>query len=96
LQEAIKIRIFESNIRIMNTKLTLTVEKEIIEKAKSYAKSTGMSLSAIIEKYLDRLTMENNPNKTSDKLSNLLGSVKIPDDFDENNALREYFENKHK
>jgi hypothetical protein len=79
----------------MNTKLTLTVEKEIIEKAKSYAKSTGMSLSAIIEKYLERLTMENNPNKTSDKLSNLLGSVKIPDDFDENNAMREYFESKH-
>ena len=32
----------------MTTKLTLTVEKTIIEKAKSYAKETGRSLSELI------------------------------------------------
>ncbi|WP_325261248.1 DUF6364 family protein, partial [Flavobacterium sp.] len=29
----------------MNTKLTLSLDKEVIEKAKSYAKQTGRSLS---------------------------------------------------
>ena len=33
----------------MTTKLTLTIEQHIIEKAKVYAKSKGRSLSDIIE-----------------------------------------------
>ena len=39
----------------MSTKLTLTVEKSVIEKAKSYANKTGRSLSEIIENYLETL-----------------------------------------
>ena len=35
----------------MNTKLTLTIEKEIIERAKNYAKEKNRSLSNIIENY---------------------------------------------
>ncbi|MEO8762624.1 MAG: DUF6364 family protein, partial [Bacteroidia bacterium] len=31
----------------MTTKLTLTVEKSVIEKAKSYASNTGRSLSEL-------------------------------------------------
>ncbi len=42
----------------MNTKLTLTIEKEIIEKAKAYAKDKNRSLSDIIENYLKMLTKE--------------------------------------
>ena len=42
----------------MTTKLTLTVEKSIIERAKVYAKNTGRSLSEIIEKYLETITEE--------------------------------------
>ena len=40
----------------MNTKLTLTIEQEIIERAKLYAKSKNRSLSDIIENYLKILT----------------------------------------
>ena len=32
----------------MNTKLTLSLEKEVIEKAKIYAKGTGRSLSEMV------------------------------------------------
>ena len=39
----------------MNTKLTLTLEKDVIEKAKRYAKDSGRSLSAIVESYLEKL-----------------------------------------
>jgi predicted HicB family RNase H-like nuclease len=36
----------------MSTKLTLTIEKAILERAKVYAKNTGRSLSELIENYL--------------------------------------------
>ena len=42
----------------MNTKLTLTIEKEIIEEAKVYAREKGQSLSDIVENYLKLLTKE--------------------------------------
>lgn len=40
----------------MNANLTLTIEQQIIEKAKRYAKSKGQSLSDIIENYLRLIT----------------------------------------
>ena len=42
----------------MNSKLTLTVEKSVIEKAKKYARSKGRSLSDIIENYLKSITSD--------------------------------------
>ena len=44
----------------MNTKLTLTIEQTIIEKAKKYASDKGRSLSDIIENYLKAITKEDN------------------------------------
>ncbi|MFN8365140.1 MAG: DUF6364 family protein [Cloacibacterium normanense] len=40
----------------MNTKLTLNLNKNIIESAKDYAKNHKMSLSKLIENYLNSLT----------------------------------------
>ncbi len=37
----------------MTTKLTLTVEKSVIERAKSHAKNSVRSLSELIENYLE-------------------------------------------
>lgn len=79
----------------MATKLTLTVEKEVIERAKSYAKSTGRSLSEIIENYLNQLTQDKEIETLSPKLKKIVGAVKLPDDFDEERELRTYFEKKH-
>ena len=44
----------------MNTKLTLTIEQTIIEKAKKYANGKGRSLSDIVENYLKAITKEDN------------------------------------
>ena len=80
----------------MTTKLTLTVEKEIIKRAKLYAKGTGRSLSEIIENYLEKLTEKPTEEKElSPRLKKIAGIVKLPDDFDEKAELRNYFENKH-
>lgn len=80
----------------MTTKLTLTVEKNVIEKAKIYARNTGRSLSELIETYLESIIQENKPNnKISPKLKSLVGSVKLPKNFDEKKELEEYYRNKH-
>ncbi len=67
----------------MNTKLTLTIEQSIIEKAKSYAKEKGRSLSDIIENYLKAITTEQRKIEDISPLVNSLrGSFKSPEPFD--------------
>lgn len=63
----------------MNTKLTLNLNKSVIEQAKSYAKSNHVSLSKLIENYLDSL---NRKSDSSDKISPLVASLTgvIPND----------------
>jgi hypothetical protein len=56
----------------MNTKLTLNLNKEIIEDAKDYAKNNSISLSKLIENYLFSL---NNNKKTKSKISPLVESL---------------------
>ena len=63
----------------MNTKLTLTIDKYIIEEAKKYAKSNGRSLSGIIEEYLKTLIEvkdEEEEFEISPLVESLWGSVK--------------------
>ena len=79
----------------MTTKLTLTVEKTVIERAKSYAKNTGRSLSEIIENYLTTITKESTNDELSPKLKKLVGVVNLPKDFDEKVELRLALEKKH-
>ena len=42
----------------MNTKLTLNLNKSVIENAKDYAKENSISLSKLIENYLNSLTQK--------------------------------------
>ena len=67
----------------MNTKLTLTIEQSIIERAKSYAKGKGRSLSDIIENYLKAITTEQRiVENISPIVNSLRGSFKSPKSFD--------------
>lgn len=79
----------------MTTKLTLTIEKSIIERAKIYAKNTDRSLSELIENYLETITEDNGNQKISPKLKKIIGVVTLPQDFDEEKELRSYLEKKH-
>lgn len=79
----------------MTTKLTLTVEKTVIERAKVYAKNTGRSLSELIESYLESITQDKGVEKLSPKLKKIVGAVKLPANFDEDKELRSYLEKKH-
>ena len=48
----------------MNVKLTLQLDKEIIEKAKKYAKIRNQSLSSLVQNYFNFLS----ENKENDKI----------------------------
>ena len=63
----------------MSTKLTLTIEKSVIERAKKYAKSQGRSLSNLIEEYLKSVSgepQEKDEVALSPEVKSLYGSVK--------------------
>lgn len=47
----------------MNTKLTLTIEHSVIEKAKKHALDNGRSLSDIVENYLKVITSGNDDSE---------------------------------
>ena len=81
----------------MNTKLTLTIEEEIIQKAKEYARQKNRSLSKIIENYLKSLTKDDFERSKSDSpiVKSLRGSFKAPKDFDYKTELRKTLEEKH-
>lgn len=69
----------------MNTKLTLTLEKEIIEQAKKYASEKGRSLSEMVEnyfKYVTEFKHEEKSEELSPRIKKLRGIVKVPPDFD--------------
>ena len=72
-------------IKKMNTKLTLTIERSVIEKAKKYARNRERSLSDLIENYLKVLTTDDeskDETELSTTLKALKGSFKMPKDFD--------------
>jgi hypothetical protein len=81
----------------MNTKLTLTIEKTVIEKAKDYAKKSGRSLSDLIESYLQRLIMDSEVSEASvpGEFKDLFGSVNPPKEMDDKSAIRTIMREKH-
>lgn len=68
----------------MNTKLTLSLDKKVIEEAKIYAKTTGRSLSEMVETYLKKVTkpQQVNEEELSEDLKKLYGCIKLPESFD--------------
>ncbi len=79
----------------MNTKLTLTIEQAVIERAKSYAKEKGRSLSDIIENYLKAITKSQETEEFSPLIKSLRGSFKAPKAYDYKEELSKELFEKH-
>ena len=81
----------------MSTKLTLTIDENVIEKAKKYAKSKKNSLSNIIENYLKTLVNEDKKETTelSPIVKSLKGSFKADKDFDYKKELTKRLSDKY-
>jgi hypothetical protein len=61
------------------SKLTLSVNKSVISRAKRYARQTGISVSEIVETYLDTVTEPPALKKMPPILRSLKGSLKNAD-----------------
>lgn len=85
----------------MDAKLTLKLDKQVIDKAKEYASSHKRSLSRMIESYLKTLIDRENSQPDDDfEISPFVKSmqtgVKIPPDFDYKKEYRDYLAEKYK
>ena len=82
----------------METKLTLKLDKDVIDEIKIYAQSRNISLSKMVEKYFRSLT--NGKRYVNDKYSpivkELSGIIKIKDDTDYRDKYTDYLVEKYK
>jgi hypothetical protein len=86
---------------IMDTKLTLKLDKFVIEQAKEYAASHKRSLSRIIESYLKSLiNRDKNDDQSDFEISPFVKSmstgVNIPADFDYKSEIINHLMEKHR
>ena len=81
----------------MDTKLTLKLDKEIINRAKLYAESKKISLSKLIESYLQVLTKESSSKENITPLvESLSGVIKLPKNYDDKVDYTDYLTKKYK
>ena len=82
----------------MNTKLTLTLKKEIIDQAKKYASQKGKSLSEMVEnyfKFISEYKPESKNTGLSPRIQKLRGIMKVDSDFDYKKVLESEKSKKH-
>jgi hypothetical protein len=81
----------------MDTKLTLNVDKNIIEQAKQYAKSRKISLSRLIETYLSSLVIKKNKEiEITPVVKSLSGVIKLDNNFNYKASYTDYLIEKYK
>jgi plasmid stability protein len=85
----------------MDTKLTLKLDKNVIEKAKIYAAQQTRSLSDVVENYLKAVTsMEKKDDNDEIKISDFVKSIAIdgvnlPEDFNYKKEIQEILSKKY-
>ena len=82
----------------MDTKLTLQLNKAVIERAKSYAATKKTSLSKLIEAYLDSITSKEKEQETkeiSPLVKSLSGIITLPKDARHKVAYSEHLSKKY-
>ncbi|MDP2722021.1 MAG: DUF6364 family protein [Bacteroidales bacterium] len=85
----------------MDTKLTLKLDKLVIDQAKEYASTQKRSLSRIIETYLKSLINRKNlidedDIKISPFVKSMVTGINIPADLDYKTEILNHLEEKHK
>jgi len=84
----------------MDTKLTIKLDKYVIDQAKEYASSQNRSLSRLIESYLKSLVLQDLPNdneeiQISSFVKSLSSGISIPVDIDYKKEYSTYLNEKH-
>lgn len=77
----------------MDTKLTLKLNESIIERAKQYASKKNLSLSRLIENYLDSLTREQSDEfEITPFVKSISSGKSIPSDIDYKKMRNDYID----
>ena len=80
-----------------NTKLTLSLNKAIIENAKIYAKNKNISLSQLIETYLHKVTSDNEiESDPTPIVDQLIGVISLSNETDYKESYTDYLIEKYK
>lgn len=82
----------------MNTKLTLSLNKDIIHQAKIYAKEHNISLSFLIENFLQKIIAEYKTNDSSKGsiVNELSGIITLNSNIDFKDDYTDYLTKKYK
>jgi hypothetical protein len=83
----------------MDTRLTLKIDKEVIEQAKLYARRTEQSLSKIVENYFRIIVveeLENEEFEISPTVRRLSGILPPPDDQYSRDDYTDFLEKKYR
>ena len=80
----------------MKVKLTLNIDKEVIEKTKRFLKDRNQSISEVVEGYLRSLILdEKKQPRISKRLRSLRGCIKLPPGKDYKEILIEELSKKY-
>jgi hypothetical protein len=80
----------------MDTKLTLKLDTDTIERAKDYARAKKVSLSQLIENYLNFVTAKSiQPDEITPLVKSLSGVISLPDSYDEKEEYRKHISKKY-
>jgi len=82
----------------MDTKLTLKLDKEVIARAKQFAKEYNTSISKLVEPYLDQITRTDQVEEQealTPLVKSLYGIASVLKEEDSENAYFEYLLKKH-
>ena len=75
----------------MDSKLTLKLNEKVIDRAKKYASNKKLSLSRLIENYLDSITQEDNEDfEISPFVKSISSGKRIPADVDWKTLREDY------
>lgn len=81
----------------MGTKLTLRLNEHVIKRAKIYARNHKISLSKMIESYLDSVTKPKKKDvEITPLVESLSGVIDLPSDFDYKKEYGNYLIEKYK
>ncbi|MBK9731134.1 MAG: hypothetical protein IPO83_07580 [Chitinophagaceae bacterium] len=79
----------------MDTKLTLKLNSDVIEQAKTYAKRKNTSLSKLIESYLGLLISPDDTQEVTPLVKSLSGVINLTKDFDYKKEYKKHLLNKY-
>ncbi|MEM6765980.1 MAG: DUF6364 family protein [Bacteroidota bacterium] len=80
----------------MNTKLTLQLNKEVIEQAKEYAQAQNTSLSKLVETILSKLVSDDQQPELSPLVKSLSGVIELESEYNLKEDYADYLSEKYK